>query len=75
MACDRGIYSIGAISRMLGLSQPAIRSWEERYGVVVAERSERERATAGPTGGERNYGAQLNEVVLRTHTGARRCRR
>lgn len=40
MAGDRGIYSIGAISRMLGLSQPAIRSWEDRYGVVVAERSE-----------------------------------
>lgn len=37
---DRGIYSIGAVSRMLGLSQPALRSWEERYGLVVAERSE-----------------------------------
>jgi DNA-binding transcriptional MerR regulator len=35
-----GIYSIGAVSRMLGLSQPAIRSWEDRYGLVVAERSE-----------------------------------
>jgi DNA-binding transcriptional MerR regulator len=35
-----GIYSIGAISRMLGVSQPAIRSWEDRYGLVVAERSE-----------------------------------
>lgn len=36
----RGIYSIGAVSRMLGLSQPAIRSWEDRYGLIVAERSE-----------------------------------
>jgi DNA-binding transcriptional MerR regulator len=36
----RGIYSIGAVSRMLGVSQPALRSWEERYGLVVAERSE-----------------------------------
>jgi DNA-binding transcriptional MerR regulator len=35
-----GIYSIGAVSRMLGLSQPAIRSWEDRYGLVVAERTE-----------------------------------
>jgi DNA-binding transcriptional MerR regulator len=35
-----GIYSIGAVSRMLGLSQPTIRSWEDRYGLVVAERSE-----------------------------------
>lgn len=25
---------------MLGLSQPAIRSWEDRYGLVVAERTE-----------------------------------
>ena len=36
----RGIYSIGAVSRMLGVSQPAIRSWEDRYGLIVAERSE-----------------------------------
>jgi DNA-binding transcriptional MerR regulator len=40
VAAARGIYSIGAVSRMLGLSQPAIRSWEDRYGLVVAERSE-----------------------------------
>jgi DNA-binding transcriptional MerR regulator len=25
---------------MLGLSQPAIRSWEDRYGLIVAERTE-----------------------------------
>jgi DNA-binding transcriptional MerR regulator len=37
---DRGIYSIGAVGRMLGLSPPAIRSWEDRYGLIVAERSE-----------------------------------
>jgi len=35
-----GIYSIGAVCRMLGVSQPAIRSWENRYGLIVAERSE-----------------------------------
>ena len=40
MAGARGIYSIGAVSRMLGLSQAAIRSWEDRYGLIVAERSE-----------------------------------
>ena len=40
MSGARGIYSIGAVARMLGLSQPAIRSWEDRYGLVVAERSE-----------------------------------
>lgn len=35
-----GIYSIGAVARMLGLSQGTIRSWEDRYGRVVAERNE-----------------------------------
>ncbi|HTX30187.1 MAG TPA: MerR family transcriptional regulator [Solirubrobacteraceae bacterium] len=40
MAGAPGIYSIGAVSRMLGVSQPALRSWEDRYGLVVAERSE-----------------------------------
>jgi DNA-binding transcriptional MerR regulator len=40
VVAPRGIYSIGAVSRMLGLSQSAIRSWEDRYGLVVAERSE-----------------------------------
>ena len=35
----RGIYSIGAVSRMVGVSQAAIRSWEDRYGLIVAERS------------------------------------
>lgn len=40
MAGAPGIYSIGAVSRMLGVSPPAIRSWEERYGLVVAERTE-----------------------------------
>ena len=40
VAGARGIYSIGAVARMLGLSQSAIRSWEDRYGLVVAERGE-----------------------------------
>lgn len=40
VAGTRGIYSIGAVSRMLGVSQAAIRSWEDRYGLIVAERSE-----------------------------------
>jgi DNA-binding transcriptional MerR regulator len=35
----RGIYSIGAVARMLALSQATIRSWEDRYGLVVAKRS------------------------------------
>lgn len=40
VARGHGIYSIGAVSRMLGVSQAAIRSWEDRYGLIVAERSE-----------------------------------
>jgi DNA-binding transcriptional MerR regulator len=36
-ASDR-IYSIGALARMLGVSPATLRSWEERYGVVVPER-------------------------------------
>jgi DNA-binding transcriptional MerR regulator len=40
LARARGIYSIGSVARMLGLSQPAIRTWEDRYGLIVAERSE-----------------------------------
>jgi DNA-binding transcriptional MerR regulator len=36
----RGLYSIGAVSRMLGLASATIRNWEERYGIVKPERSE-----------------------------------
>jgi DNA-binding transcriptional MerR regulator len=50
----RGIYSIGAVSRMLGVSQAAIRSWEDRYGLIVAERSE---------GGRRIYSREQLEQL------------
>ena len=36
---DRSIYSIGALARMLGVSPATLRSWEDRYGLVVPERS------------------------------------
>jgi CheY-like chemotaxis protein len=36
---EQNIYSIGALSRMLGIAPATLRSWEERYGVVVPERS------------------------------------
>jgi DNA-binding transcriptional MerR regulator len=36
---DRSIYSIGALARVLGVSPATLRSWEERYGLVVPERS------------------------------------
>jgi CheY-like chemotaxis protein len=42
----RGVYSIGAVARMLELPVATIRNWEERYGTVVPERS---------AGGQRLY--------------------
>jgi DNA-binding transcriptional MerR regulator len=36
---EQSIYSIGALARMLGVTPATLRSWEERYGVVVPERS------------------------------------
>jgi CheY-like chemotaxis protein len=35
----RPIYSIGAVARMLGIDTATLRAWEERYEVVVPERS------------------------------------
>lgn len=37
---DPGIYSIGAVGRMLGVPPTRLRTWEERYGIVTAERSD-----------------------------------
>ncbi|MEU8223653.1 response regulator [Kribbella sp. NPDC048915] len=36
---DSPVYSIGALVRMLGIPAATLRSWEDRYGVVVPERS------------------------------------
>jgi DNA-binding transcriptional MerR regulator len=36
---EKAIYSIGALARMLDISPTTLRSWEDRYGVVVPERS------------------------------------
>jgi DNA-binding transcriptional MerR regulator len=36
---DRSIYSIGALARIVGVSPATLRSWEDRYGLVVPERS------------------------------------
>jgi DNA-binding transcriptional MerR regulator len=45
-ADDQAIYSIGAVSRMLEIAPATLRTWEDRYGVVVARRS---------SGGQRRY--------------------
>jgi CheY-like chemotaxis protein len=53
-AQERGIYSIGAVARMLGVSVATIRNWEERYAAVVPERS---------AGGQRLYSnAQVEQL-------------
>ncbi len=46
MPSSEPIYSIGAVSRMLGVPAATLRAWEDRYGVVLPERSE---------GGQRLY--------------------
>ena len=40
MTASEPIYSIGAVSRMLAVPTATLRAWEERYRVVVPERSE-----------------------------------
>jgi DNA-binding transcriptional MerR regulator len=46
MSSSEPIYSIGAVSRMLGVPTATLRAWEDRYEVVVPERS---------AGGQRLY--------------------
>ena len=36
---SRGVYSIGAVARMLDIPAATIRTWEERYESIVPERS------------------------------------
>ena len=51
-----GLYSIGAVARMVGVSVSTLRTWEERYGVVVATRS---------AGGQRRYSRnQLEQLTF-----------
>jgi DNA-binding transcriptional MerR regulator len=35
----RALFSIGTVSRMLGVSVGTLRAWEQRYGLVQPERS------------------------------------
>lgn len=43
---DPALYSIGVVSRMVGVPVSSLRAWEERYGLVIAVRS---------SGGQRRY--------------------
>jgi CheY-like chemotaxis protein len=49
----RPVYSIGAVSKMLGVPAATLRTWQERYAVVTPERSD---------GGHRLYRDQLEQL-------------
>jgi DNA-binding transcriptional MerR regulator len=49
------LYSIGAIARMTGVSVSTLRTWEDRYGLIVATRSE---------GGQRRYSRHQLEQLM-----------
>src|ERR687896_176459 len=51
---DQPVYSIGAVSRLLGIPAQTLRTWQERYGVVVPERS---------PGGHRLYSRDQLELL------------
>lgn len=36
---DQPVYSIGAVSKLLGVPTHTLRTWQERYGLVLPERS------------------------------------
>ena len=59
-----GVYSIGAVARMIDVPVATIRNWEERYGAVVPERS---------AGGQRLYSRdhveQLRYVASQVASG------
>jgi len=50
-----GIYTIGAVARLVGTSPATLRNWEQRYGLVHATRS---------PGGQRLYGREQLERLL-----------
>jgi DNA-binding transcriptional MerR regulator len=58
------VYSIGAVARLVGIPTTTLRAWEERYGVILPERS---------PGGQRLYSrdqiAQLQFVTERMRQG------
>jgi CheY-like chemotaxis protein len=60
---DQPVFSIGAVARVLGIPVPTLRTWQDRYGVVVPERS---------PGGHRLYSRPHLEQLrfLRDRVGA-----
>jgi len=49
------LYSIGAVARMTGVAVGTLRTWEDRYGLVVASRS---------AGGQRRYSRDQLEQLM-----------
>lgn len=39
MEAESGVYSIGAVVKMLGVPAQTLRTWEDRYGQIVPQRS------------------------------------
>ncbi|WP_308258908.1 response regulator [Pseudonocardia sp. H11422] len=51
---DHPVFSIGAVARMLGIPVPTLRTWQDRYDVVIPQRS---------PGGHRLYSRQQLEQL------------
>src|SRR5277367_6598104 len=49
------LYGIGAVSKMVGVAQQTLRTWEDRYGQVVPERT---------PGGQRLYSRDQVDQLL-----------
>jgi DNA-binding transcriptional MerR regulator len=62
---DKGVYSIGAVAAMVGVPAATLRTWEERYGTIIPERT---------PGGHRLYSRtqleQLQFIVAEMARGA-----
>jgi DNA-binding transcriptional MerR regulator len=52
---DAALYSIGAVARMTGVAVGTLRTWEDRYQLVIATRS---------SGGQRRYSRRQLEQLL-----------
>jgi DNA-binding transcriptional MerR regulator len=61
---SRPIYSIGAVARMVGVPVATLRTWEERYALVVPERN-----TSGHRRFSRGQVEQLGFVKMRMAEG------
>ncbi len=49
------LYGIGAVAKMLGVAQQTLRTWEDRYGQIVPERT---------PGGQRLYSRDQVDQLL-----------